>query len=173
MIFRSIPQYNYGYDNFITMSLFYCLLFPTNRKLILKKKKNTENIDKLNIHPYFNLIVFLKIHLCIVYFVSGVAKVVDINWWNGNAIMRAMATTTTEYVLPAILLAIISLLTVTIELVYPILAFSKYKKFLVLDIILLHIGIGFILGLSSFAAIMIVWNVVAFYKTLNFLKNYA
>ncbi len=161
LIFRSIPNYNYGYDNFITMSFFYCIIFPVGNYYGYKLKKANQIIEQ---NKYFNLIYFLKTHLCIIYFVSGVAKSFDINWWNGNAIWRAIASMENFIYIPPILLMIISINTVVMELVYPFIAFSKYKKILIIEIILMHIGIGVILGLSSFAFIMILWNFVAFYE---------
>ena len=85
IIYRTIPNFNYGYDNFITMSFFYCLIFPVGNEFSLTPSKNKTS-------KTYSLIRFLKTHLSIIYFVSGIAKAVDINWWNGNAIWRSIAT---------------------------------------------------------------------------------
>jgi len=164
-----MPSFNYGYDNFITMSFFYCLIFPVGYEFSLDKKLG--NI-KGNIYPhkYFSLTIFLKTHLSIVYFVSGTAKAVDINWWNGNAIWRSVATLGDFIYINPFFLLIISSLTVILEISYPFIVFSKFKnlrRILIIHIILIHLGIGMILGLSSFASIMIVWNIAAFYKDFS------
>lgn len=168
IIFRTIPNFNYGYDNFITMSFFYCLIFPVGYEFSLDKQRNNFNEKKK--HRYFLLTTFLKTHLSIVYFVSGVAKAVDVNWWNGNAIWRAIATLDDFIYINPFFLLIMSPLTVILEISYPFIAFSKSKilrRILIVHIILMHLGIGIFLGLSSFASIMIVWNIVAFYKDFS------
>lgn len=171
IIFRTIPNFNYGYDNFITMSFFYCLIFPVNfefsfdKAKIIVKEKNAQS-------KYFSLILFLKTHLSIIYIVSGLAKAVDVNWWNGNAIWRSLATLNDFIYINPFILAIISSFTVILEISYPFLAFSRFKnlrKILIIHIILMHLGIGIFLGLSSFASIMIVWNIFAFHK--DFIKQ--
>jgi hypothetical protein len=169
IIFRTIPNFNYGYDNFITMSFFYCLIFPVGYEFSLNKKitiTKTKNITP----KYFSLTTFLKTHLSIVYFVSGIAKAVDVNWWNGNAIWRSLATLNDFIYINPFFLLIISSLTVILEISYSFIAFSKFKnvrRILIIHIILMHLGIGIFLGLSSFASIMIVWNIVAFYKDFS------
>lgn len=172
IIFRSIPNYNYGYDNFITMSLFYCLIFPVGKEFSFdRRRRNTGQKEDEPVY-FFSLITFLRTHLSIVYFVSGIAKAVDINWWNGNAIWRSVATLGDFIYLDPFILLIISSLTVLMEMSYPFIAFSgikKLRRILIIHIIFMHIGIGVILGLSSFASIMIVWNVIAFYE--DFVKK--
>lgn len=166
IIFRSIPNFNYGYDNFITMSFFYCLIFPVGYEFSLDKEKHTLKNKNKNSY-YYLLTTFLKTHLSIVYLVAGIAKSVDINWWNGNAIWRAIATLEDFIYINPFLLLIISSLTVVTEISYPFIAFSKFKKakkLLLFSIISMHLGIGVVLGLSSFASIMIIWNIVAFYN---------
>jgi hypothetical protein len=158
IVFRSIPFFNYGYDHFILMSIFYCLI------ILLFSYKYKD--DK------FSLPTLLKYHLMIIYFTSGISKVFDLNWWNGNAIWRAIASPTLDIFIPPILLLILSAGTVIIELLYPFLIHTRFRKITLVHIILLHIGIGIFLGLSSFAGIMILWNLTAFYKDFNFVKTF-
>lgn len=167
-LFRSIPNYNYGYDNFITMSFFYCIIFPVGNYYGFKLKKIAQKAQQ---NKYFNLISFLRTHLCIVYFVSGLAKCFDSDWWNGNAIWRALASMDDFVYIPPVLLTFISVNTVVAELMYSFFVFSKYKKIAVINMILMHLGIGVFLGLSSFAFIMIVWNAVAFYEVFKNSKH--
>ncbi|WP_156809732.1 hypothetical protein [Riemerella columbina] len=168
LIFRSIPSFNYGYDQFITMSFYYCLIFPVGKAYSIDSI-NKNYIPKVP-NFFFSLATFLKVHLCIVYFTSGLAKCTDPNWWNGNAIWRAMADLSTEFYISPYILMAISIGTLIIELLYPIFAFIKFKflrRTLVISIILMHLGIGVFLGLSSFATVMIIWNITAFYKDFS------
>ena len=158
IIFRSIPYFNYGYDHFVLMSIFYCLV------ILLFSYKYKD--DK------YSISTILKYHLMIIYFTSGMSKVFDLNWWNGNAIWRAIATPTFDIFIPPIIFLILSAGTVIIELLYPLLIHTRFKKITIIHIILLHIGIGIFLGLSSFAAIMILWNLTAFYKDFNLDKTF-
>lgn len=160
ILFRSIPNFNYGYDHFITMTFFYCLLFPVDQRFSLANRAS----QAASKDQFFTLTRFLKTHLGIIYLTSGLAKAVDPNWWNGNAIWRSVATLNEfMYVSPYIFM-ILSISTVILELSYPILTRTRLKKMAVVSIILMHLGIGIFIELSSFAAIMIIWNLTAFYK---------
>lgn len=167
IIFRSIPNYNYGYDNFLTISFFYCILFPVGKKFTLFKTNISQPTGVK--YKYFNLITFLRTHLCVTYFLSGIAKSVDINWWNGNAIWRAIATTKDSIYIWPYAFAILSILVVISELLYSLIIQTKYRKYIIYNIILMHLGIALFLGLSSFASILIIWNITAFYK--DFVSN--
>lgn len=165
IIFRSITSYNYGYDYFITMSFYYCLIFPVGKAYSIdyRNKGYTPKVPNF----FFSLITFLKIHLCIVYLTSGLAKCSDPNWWNGNAIWRAMVDLNTDFYISPYILMFLSIGTVLLEVFYPIFAFIKFKflrKILIINVVLMHLGIGVFLELSSFAAVMIIWNITAFYK---------
>ncbi|WP_340066465.1 hypothetical protein [Ascidiimonas aurantiaca] len=164
LLFRSMPNHNYGYDHFMTMSLFYCLLFPVDQHFSITKKTETPAYK----HSFFKLTFFLKVHLCIVYFTSGIAKAVDPNWWDGNAIWRALANMNDFPYVPPIFFAMLSVATVLLELLYPFLIYTKLRKLTIIHVILMHMGIGLLMGLSSFAAVMISWNLVAFYDDFRF-----
>jgi len=165
IIFRTIQSFNYGYDNFITMSFFYCLIFPVSYEFSLDNHRNNKNRGK-----QYTLTTFLKTHLSIIYFVSGIAKSVDINWWNGNAIWRSVATLDEFIYIDPFFLLVISSLTVILETSYAFIVFSKFKnlrRVLVFHIVLMHLGIALVLGLSSFSSVLIVWNIVAFNKDFS------
>ena len=89
IIFKSFPVYNYGYDQFLTMSLFYCFIFPVGKvhslqNLISKKKREIKH--------KFNYQYVILLHLSIVYLFAGLAKIVSKTWWNGEAIWRSLST---------------------------------------------------------------------------------
>jgi len=161
IIFRSFSVYNYGYDNFITMSLFYCLVFPVGKNhsvdfiLFRRNKKLT-----------FNYRLVLQLHLCIVYFFSGIAKSLDSGWWDGNSVWRALASLDNNYFTIATFIAItIGIGTVLLELFYPALVyFQSSRKYALYLIVLMHASIAVILDLYAFSAIMITWNIAAFAK---------
>jgi uncharacterized membrane protein YphA (DoxX/SURF4 family) len=159
LIFKSFFIFNYGYDQFLTMSLFYCLMFPVGKYYSIDSKI-LKRSPKIN----FNYRRVLQLHLCMVYFFSGFAKALDLGWWNGNSLWKAVSTVDNSfYSLPPIFLVTAGIGTVLLELLYPFLIFKKsIRRYTLAAIILMHMGIAFTMGLYSFSVIMIVWNVAAF-----------
>lgn len=158
-IYKSFTSLNYGYDNFMTMSLFYCFLFPVGKShsldnLLLKKER------KIN----FNYKAILQLHLTIAYFFSGLAKALAKGWWNGESVWTAIASVDNNfYSIPAIILVFLGISTVLLELLHPILVwFKRTRKYTLIAIISMHIGIAITMDLFAFSAIMIVWNLSAF-----------
>lgn len=166
IIFRSFALYNFGYDHFLTMSLFYCFIFPTGRVFSLDNKIfNREEQLKYN----FNYQNMLRIHLGIVYLFAGLAKIISVTWWNGEAIWRSVSSIYDDlFKIPPIMLAIGGILTLILEVGYPFLiAYKKTRKITIISVLLMHIGIAFMLQLPMFAGIMIVWNITAYYDTIK------
>lgn len=159
VIFRSFSPFNYGYDFFLTMSLFYCLVFPVGKFFSMDAKifKHSQEVN-------FNYRRVLQLHLAIAYFFSGIAKGLDIGWWNGNSVWKAIASVdNTFYSFSPLLLAIVGVGTVLLEFSYPFLVYKKStRKYTIAAIILMHTSIAVMMGLYAFSAIMIVWNVAAF-----------
>lgn len=148
--------YAYGIDFFVSMSLVYLILIPTNNK------------EKT---PYRRL---FQIHLSILYFLSGLGKVVGFNWWNGESIWKAInlpfANQDFQFnfsflVENPILLIIIGWATIIIEIAYPIFIWNPKTRNLWLFLtIAMHIGIALVLNLYFFSAMMIIWNLTNFYN---------
>lgn len=159
IIFRSFTPFNYGYDYFLTMSLFYCLIFPVGYYFSIDKK-----LFKDLVKTDFNYRRVLQIHLAMVYFFSGIAKGLDPGWWNGNSVWKALASADNNYyAFPSEILIIIGVGTVLLEFSYLFLIFKKItRKYVITAVILMHIGIAIMMGLYAFSAMMIVWNVAAF-----------
>jgi hypothetical protein len=169
LIFRTFASFNYGYDYFLSMSLFYCIIFPvgkynTVQQLLFRLTKPA--------FRKFNYKRVLQIHLCIVYFFSGLPKALDTNWWNGNSIWKAVSSLYNNYSqISPVILAIAGIGVILLELTYPVLIFNKFTRKIVLFLIIaMHVGIGITIQLYSFAAIMIVWNICAF-SELSSIKN--
>ncbi|QOW09814.1 hypothetical protein Q73A0000_05255 [Kaistella flava (ex Peng et al. 2021)] len=159
IIFKSFAQFNYGYDQFMTISLFYCFIFPVGKyyscdNLIFKKK---------NVEMFFNYQGVLQIHLSIAYFFSGLAKALDSGWWNGKSVWNALASLDGNFYPIPIIYIVGGISTVLLELSYPILVnFKKTRKIIVIAMILMHLFIGLMMELFAFSIIMIVWNIASF-----------
>jgi hypothetical protein len=166
IIFKSFPVYNYGYDQFLTMSLFYCLVFPVGKvysvnNLLFKKNRAIKH--------KFNYQYVILLHLSIVYLFAGLAKIISKTWWNGEAIWRSLSTIYNDFFkIHPLILTTVGIVTILTETLYPFLmSFEKTKKISFFLIMGMHIGIAFILDLPIFAAIMIVWNITAHYDLVK------
>jgi hypothetical protein len=167
VIFKSFNIFNYGFDNFLTMSLFYCLVFPVGK---VNSIDNFYFKNKTQVKIPFKR--FLQLHLCVVYVTSGIAKCLDPNWLDGNAIYRASASIFKNSIhLPAPIYMIVSISVLFLEMFYPLIFYSKLRKYFLFGIVTMHLGIAIILELYSFALIMIVWNLSAFYTFKIKLNN--
>jgi len=154
---KSNCYYAYGADFFVSMSLFYLVLIPSNFEYSIK------TIKALNITPFKRL---FQIHVSIAYFFSGFDKILGYNWWNGESIWKAInlpfATSNFDFSLLAhypITLVLIGWLTILIEMLYPVFIWMEStRKYWIVLTISLHIGIAFVLNLYFFSTIMIIWN---------------
>ncbi|MEJ4086906.1 hypothetical protein [Galbibacter orientalis] len=159
IIFRSFTPFNYGYDFFLTMSLFYCLVFPVGYFF---------SIDKKLFNPVLNLGFnyrrVIQIHLAMAYCFSGIAKGLDSGWWNGNSVWKALASADNNYhTFPSEIFIIIGIGTILLEFFYPFLVIQKLtRRYTVFAIILMHMGIAITMDLYAFSAMMIAWNIAAY-----------
>jgi len=159
VIFKSFAHFNYGYDNFMTMSLFYAFVFPVGKYFSL------DNLVFPRIQvSTFNYRLVLQIHLAIVYFFSGIAKALDAGWWTGESVWTSISSVANNYyLLPQWLLQIIGLSTLFIELTYAYFIFYfPTRKYMLLAIVGLHMSIALVMHLFAFSTLMIVWNIAAF-----------
>lgn len=157
----------YGVDHWANAALFYCLLFPISDAFSLDRLAGRTRGGP---SPAARLAIrVLQLHLCIAYFCSGVDKAAGPTWWNGEAIWQSLhrpdlAQFNCSWLaqvpwLPMLL----GWATITLEIGYPIYVWSRRtRRAWVLGTVCLHLGIAVFLGLWSFSAIMIVFNVAAF-----------
>jgi hypothetical protein len=162
-------MFKYGVDAFMTSSLFYLAIFPSGNNFSLDNRifKLNQNI---NLTPYKKLFQY---HVIVSYFFSGLAKSFGNTWWNGEAIWKAINLPGANEFFKfnfkflaenSILLIFMGWCVVALELLYPIfISWKKTRKVWLYLVILMHIGIAVILNLYFFAAVMIIWNIGAFY----------
>src|SRR6266498_3349923 len=111
----------------------------------------------------------LQVHLCIIYFSTGLAKIRGIQWRNGEAIWRALMQPQFS-VFDMSWLASIPLIPklaawsiLLLEIAYVVLIWPKRSRVIwLMGISLLHLSIGLLMGLWLFATIMIIMNITAF-----------
>lgn len=160
-IYKSFATLNYGYDFFLTMSLFYCFLFPVGKYYsvdsMLFRKKNIMN---------FNYRLILQLHLSIAYFYSGLAKALDPGMRDGNSVWKAMVSVENDfYLIPPLVFITMGIGAVILEISYPVfIYFKKTRPFALYSAVAMHVAIAMLMNLYAISMIMIVWNVCAFGK---------
>jgi hypothetical protein len=110
-----------------------------------------------------------QLHLCIIYLNSGVAKIRGEQWWNGEAIWRALMNP--EFGVrdfswlaraPAVPM-VLGWSTLLIEAGYAFLIWPRRTRpWWVAATVALHLGIGVTMGLWMFSLMMIVMTMSAF-----------
>lgn len=170
ILVQSVVMFLYGADYMTSISLFYMLLFPVGRTYSMDAWlwKNREKQNDLDTR-YFLLL--FQGHWALAYFFSGIDKALGPTWWNGEAIWKALYSyNQTGLVDPELwkhtpwLLALVGIGTVLLETFYPLgVFFKKTRTPWIMGIILMHLSIGFLLGLYFFSGIMVLMNLVAFW----------
>ncbi len=107
----------------------------------------------------------IQLHLCLIYAVSGLAKLAGSSWWNGEAVLTILVLP--EYHVGNLtwlaaypkLLNLLAHGTVLLEILYPVLIWNRLcRPALLVAMVLLHVAIDQTLGLREFSLSMIAAN---------------
>lgn len=157
----------YGVDEFATIALFYCLWMPVGHALSLDVLAGRVAAGPT---PGARLALrVLQVHLCIVYLSSGLDKAAGRQWWDGEAIWRALTRPDLGRFdfgwlaevpwLPRL----IGWGTLALEVGYAAFVWpSRTRRPWAYATIGLHLGIAATMGLVSFSALMAVLTGSAF-----------
>jgi hypothetical protein len=157
----------YGVDQLAHIALFYCIWMPIGAALSVDAL-STEGKETPTAAARLALRV-LQIHLCIIYFSAGVEKATGIQWWNGEAVWRALMRpdlgqfdfswfADSPWIARAACWA-----TLLGEIGYAFLIWPRRtRKAWVLATVGMHVGIAVGMGLVSFSAVMATFNLAAF-----------
>ena len=111
----------------------------------------------------------LQLHLCVIYFFSGLTKCLGSGWWDGSNVWRALIRPPFNVVDPEMLVRwkylfpVAGIFICFLEIGYPFFIWSdKTRKIWLIGICAMHAGIGLMMGMYLFALIMIILNVAAF-----------
>lgn|SRR5690606_1797214 len=162
-------MYAYGIDYFKTIALFYCCLFPVGAQWSVDSRRSHADPSEVNPTPFRRV---LQLHLSIVYFFSGLDKALGYNWWNGEAVWKAIHLPYNKTALGSMLTPLASWpwlwaamgwAVVLIELCYPAFIFPRRTRIVWLSLtVLMHVGVMFFLNLPYFGMLMIILNLSAF-----------
>jgi hypothetical protein len=157
----------YGFDNFMTIGLFYLMIAPLPDRCSLDGWRHSGVRGNPHILGFHRRV--LQVHLCFVYFFSGLTKSFGAGWWNGDNVWYAL--TLPSYAIWPIswvvklapILPAIGILIFSLEMSYPILIWPRRSRYVVLTgICAMHGAIGLMMGMRLFALVMLVLNLAAF-----------
>jgi hypothetical protein len=158
---------SYGVDNFMTIGLFYLMLSPLPDRYSLDWRLRELRPKNPQLLGFWHRV--LQLHLCVIYFFSGLTKCLGGGWWDGSNVWRALIRPPFNVIDPEILVRSKSLFLVAgificlLEIGYPFFIWhSKTRKIWLIGICAMHVGIGLTMGMYLFAFIMIILNVAAF-----------
>jgi hypothetical protein len=162
---------SYGIDNFMTIGLFYLVLSPLPDRYSLDWRLRELRSRDPQLLGFWRRV--LQLHLCIIYFFSGLTKCLGSGWWNGSNIWRALIRPPFNVIDPEILVRghlifpIVGIVICLLETGYSFFIWNnKTRKIWLIGICVMHAGIGLTMGMYLFAFIMIVLNVAAFGPSL-------
>src|SRR4029450_3694320 len=158
---------SYGVDNFMTIGLFYLMLSPLPDRYALGGRLRKSQPEDSQLLGFWRRV--LQLHLCIIYFLSGLTKCLGSGWWDGSNVWRALIRPPFNVIDPEMLVRWKYLFPVAgvciclLEIGYPFFIWSdKTRKIWRICIGARHAGIGFMMGMYLFALVMIILNVAAF-----------
>jgi hypothetical protein len=151
----------------MTIGLFYLMLSPLPDRYSLDWRLRKSRPKDPQILGFWRRVV--QLHLCVIYFFSGLTKCLGSGWWDGTNIWRALTRPPFNIVPPEILvrwkyfLPVLGISICLIETGYPVFIWLKKTRMIWLICVLgMHIAIGLTMAMYLFALIMIVLNVAAF-----------
>lgn len=158
---------SYGVDNFMTIGLFYLMLSPLPDQYSLDWRLGKSRARDPQLLGFWRRL--LQLHLCVIYFFSGLMKCLGTGWWDGSNIWRALIRPPFNIIDPEILITwkylfpVAGIFTCLLEIGYPFFIWNnRTRKIWLISICAMHVGIGLTMGMYLFAFIMIILNVAAF-----------
>jgi len=151
---------SYGVDQFSQLALFALVLCPGAEPPWRPARESAA--ARLALRT-------LQGSLCLAYLASGLAKARGHEWWDGDAIYRALSMPLYRVIDTAWLVRspwvakLAGWATLALEVGYPaLMAWGRTRRAAVVAVVAMHAGIGLFMRLQSFAAVMALLTIVAF-----------
>jgi Vitamin K-dependent gamma-carboxylase len=158
---------SYGMDSFMTIGLFYLMLSPLPDRFSLDWRLRSLRPRDPQLLGFWRRV--LQLHLCLVYFFSGLAKCLGSGWWDGSNVWRALIRPPFNIIDPEILVRwkylfpLAGILILVLEFAYPFFIWStRTRKVWLSSVCAMHVAIGVTMGMYLFSLVMIILNVAAF-----------
>ena len=164
---KSSALLSYGVDNFTSIGLFYLMLSPLPDHLALDSRWRKWPPKSSQLQSFWQRV--LQLHLCVIYFFSGLTKLLGSGWWNGESLWRALTRPPFDMVPSEVLIhgkylfIPLGLGICLLETSYPIFIWPRRTRLIwLVGIIAMHGAIAVLMGLYLFGLIMAVLNIAAF-----------
>jgi uncharacterized membrane protein YphA (DoxX/SURF4 family) len=164
---KSSSLLSYGVDNFTSIGLFYLMLSPLPDHLALDSRWRKWPPKSSQLQSFWQRV--LQLHLCVIYFFSGLTKLLGSGWWNGESLWRALTRPPFDIVPSEVLIRgkylfiPLGLGICLLETSYPIFIWLRRTRLIwLVGIIAMHGAIALLMGLYLFGLIMAILNVAAF-----------
>ena len=151
----------------MTIGLFYLMLSPLPDRASLDWRLRDLRPTSPELLGFWHRV--LQLHLCVIYFFSGLTKCLGSGWWDGSNVWRALIRPPFGVIDPEILvrwkdfLALAGILVCLLECGYPFFIWSsRTRKIWLFGVCAIHLVIGVTMGMYLFSLVMIVLNVAAF-----------
>jgi hypothetical protein len=158
---------SYGIDNFMTIGLLYLMWSPLPDRYSFDWRLRGARLKRPELLGFWRRV--LQLHLCVIYFFSGLTKCLGSGWWDGSNVWRSLIRPPFNVIDPEILVRwrhlfpVAGIFICLLEIGYPFFIWhEKTRKIWLIGICAMHVGIGLAMGMYLFAFIMIVLNVAAF-----------
>jgi Vitamin K-dependent gamma-carboxylase len=163
LIYNTGSLSGYGVDSIAHFLLFYFIFMPVGDAWSLdrawaRKAAADPGLVRLSLRV-------LQLHLCLIYFVAGIAKALGSQWWTGEAIWRAtmlpqFANLDMAWLAGFPLLAKLAAWgTLVVEIAYPVAVWPKRSRApWIAVVVALHASIFVVMGLHVFSLFMIALN---------------
>src|SRR5436309_6080560 len=79
---------SYGVDNFMTIGLFYLMLSPLPDRYSLDWRLRKSRSRDPHLLGFWHRV--LQLHLCVIYFFSGITKCLGCGWWDVSNVWRSI-----------------------------------------------------------------------------------
>lgn len=165
----------FGMDAMISFMLLYLCVGPCGSVLsvdrLLAKWRKGDRLPPVQPMWSANLALrLIQIHMCIVYFIAGVAKLQGTSWWNGTATWLTMNSPMFNEGLDLSWMTdtrmgewfwyyicfFSTYMTLAFEITFPFLIWNRYlRPWILFGAFGLHVGIALFMGLGGFGAIML------------------
>lgn len=164
---KSSSGLTYGVDNFTSIGLFYLMIAPLPDRWALDRWLRRVPGKDTSWQGFFRRL--LQLHLCLIYFFSGLTKCAGAGWWNGTSIWYALIRPPFNLLPPETVIGwqslfpIMSISVCLLETGYPLFIWMRRTRIpWLFAVMAMHLAIGLAMGLYLFAFVMITLNLAAF-----------
>lgn len=165
------PEAAFGLDQINSFVVMYLLIGPCGAcyslDSLLARRRRGSNVSQPAPSVGANVgLRLLQVHMCVIYFFSGVGKLRGPSWWSGYAMWQSFANLEYQSLDMTwladwpVLLTVMCHLTIFWECTYWALVWRRFTRPIVLLLaIVIHLGIAASMGMITFGLAMVIGNV--------------